>query len=370
MMRKIFYSRMLSIMTIMAVVFLLNSCQKEFTITVQSNNEEWGSVTGGGLYTKGTTIQLVALPESGYQFEKWDDGNTDNPRTITVTNNATYTAIFSEPTGPAVFSVSATQKVLFSPGNLQWSATNGGSTTTSHIVVEGTAEGTWRFASKQWETIGIDNDNISYTYTGWIDLFGWGTSGYQKGPWFNGTIKTSYGDGNKDISGTNYDWGVYNAIYNPKTNTTDAPRTWRTLTKDEWVYLLDSRTTTSAIRYAKANVNGVNGLIIVPDNWVKSIYSLKNTNTEDTDYTPNTISETDWTKMENAGCVFLPAAGFRLRSSLQLGGLSGKYWSSTYYDSENAYELTFNTSGMDPAHNNALEGRGTGCSVRLVKDIK
>lgn len=55
----------------------------------------------------------------------------------------------------AQFSVSDTQKVYFSPGNLQWSATNGGSTPTSHAVAyNDTAAGTWRFAPNQWDTIG------------------------------------------------------------------------------------------------------------------------------------------------------------------------------------------------------------------------
>ncbi len=64
-----------------------------------------------------------------------------------------------------VFSVSATDSVLFSPGNLQWSATG------SHAVAGGgTAAGTWRFALNQWDMIGAANSNVSSTYTGWIDL--------------------------------------------------------------------------------------------------------------------------------------------------------------------------------------------------------
>ena len=157
------------------------------------------------------------------------------------------------------FSVSATQKVYFSPGNLQWSATNGGNTATTHAVAgNGTAAGTWRFAPNQWDTIGANNSNVSSTYTGWIDLFGWGTSGYNnKYPYMTSTTDIDYGNGNNNILGTNYDWGVYNAIYNPKTQTTDAPGTWRTLTKDQWVYLLNTRPTASSIRYAKATVCGI-----------------------------------------------------------------------------------------------------------------
>ncbi|MBP5412675.1 MAG: hypothetical protein J6Y47_05420, partial [Bacteroidales bacterium] len=210
-----------------------------------------------------------------------------------------------------VFSVSATDSVLFSPGNLQWSATNGGNTATTHAVADsGTAAGTWRFASNQWNMIGAANSNVSSTYTGWIDLFGWGTSGYNnKYPYMTSTTHSDYGNGNNNIAGTNYDWGVYNAIYNPKTQTTDAPGTWRTLTKDEWVYLLNTRPTASSIRYAKATVCGIVGLIIVPDNCSNTYYPLTNVNTAGAAYTSNIIGATDWAKMENVGCVFLPAAG-------------------------------------------------------------
>ncbi|MBR0072882.1 MAG: T9SS type A sorting domain-containing protein, partial [Bacteroidales bacterium] len=76
------------------------------------------------------------------------------------------------------FSVSANTQVIFSPGNLQWSATDGGFTSTTHLTADSTAEGTWRFAPNQWDTIGAGNSNISPFCSGWIDLFGWGTSGW------------------------------------------------------------------------------------------------------------------------------------------------------------------------------------------------
>lgn len=62
-----------------------------FTITVESNNGM--SIDGGGEYAAGTTAVIRAF---GYQyaFRCWSDGNTDNPRAITVNANATYTAIF------------------------------------------------------------------------------------------------------------------------------------------------------------------------------------------------------------------------------------------------------------------------------------
>ncbi|MBO4543550.1 MAG: hypothetical protein J5725_10270, partial [Bacteroidales bacterium] len=267
-----------------------------------------------------------------------------------------------------VFSVSATDSILFSPGNLQWSATNGGNTATTHTVAgNGTAAGTWRFAPNQWDTIGANNGNISSTYTGWIDLFSWGTSGYNnKYPYMTSTTNTDYGNGNNNISGTNYDWGVYNAIYNPKTQTTDAPGTWRTLTKDEWVYLLNTRPTVSSIRYAKATVCGIVGLIIVPDNCSNTYYPLTNVNTSDATYTSNIIGASDWAKMENVGCVFLPATGYRYGTSVNEVDSSGNYWSTTYSNSDYAYNLNFLSSSLNPSHNS---NRRNGKSVRLVRSV-
>ncbi len=346
------------------VVLMLTGCQKEYTITAVANDASMGTVIGGGVYKKGTTIELVAKPASNCYFEKWQDGNTENPRSVMVQSDAMYIATFTsggeEPTNRGGISVSATQKVYFSPGNLQWSASG------IHAVAGGGAEaGTWRFAPNQWDIIGADNKNISSTYTDWIDLFGWGTSGYNnKYPYMTSTKETDYGNGGKNIFNTNYDWGVYNAIYNPKTNTTDAPGTWRTLTKDEWEYLLDTRATASSIRYAKGTVCGIAGLIIVPDDWKSSIYSLNNVNIVDVTYTSNIIDTSDWAKMEDVGCVFLPAAGYRYGTSVVYVGSCGNYWSTIYADSYNAYVLGFGLTNLYSTGSSYCNG---GNSVRLVR---
>lgn len=66
----------------------------KYTITVESSDENKGTVTGGGSYKENTQQEISATPNDGYGFYQWNDGNTDNPRTITVTGNATYTASF------------------------------------------------------------------------------------------------------------------------------------------------------------------------------------------------------------------------------------------------------------------------------------
>ena len=124
------------------------------------------------------------------------------------------------------------------------------------------------------------------------------------------------------------DWG-YNAISNGG-NTVNQ---WHTLTQNEWRYMLERRHTTSGIRYAKAQVNGVNGLIILPDDWSSSTYSLSGTNNDDVDFSSNIITATQWTTLESAGAVFLPAAGIRYGTEVWFGneclGTEGYYWSAT-----------------------------------------
>lgn len=66
-----------------------------YTISVSSTNPAIGSAAGGGNYSYSSIINLVATPNYGYHFTQWSDGNTDNPRTVTVMQNATYTAQFA-----------------------------------------------------------------------------------------------------------------------------------------------------------------------------------------------------------------------------------------------------------------------------------
>ena len=70
-----------------------------FTITVESDDIEMGTVSEGGTYDYGTEIQISATPRETYTFVAWNDGNTDNPRIVTVTSDATYIASFIHATG-------------------------------------------------------------------------------------------------------------------------------------------------------------------------------------------------------------------------------------------------------------------------------
>ena len=71
----------------------------QYTITVMSNNDSWGTVSGGGTYNAGSMATLTPIPAAGYRFVSWQDGNTENPRVFTVTQDATFIATFESSVG-------------------------------------------------------------------------------------------------------------------------------------------------------------------------------------------------------------------------------------------------------------------------------
>ena len=165
-----------------------------------------------------------------------------------------------------------------------------------------------------------------------------------------------------NLTGTsaNYDWGVYNPI----SNGGNTANQWRTLTLSEWSYVFYTRSTTSGIRYAKANVNNVNGVILLPDDWNTSTYGLSNTNTYDASFSSNTLTVSQWSTLEQAGAVFLPAAGYQDGTWVGSVGSSGYYWSASYYNSVYAYGVRFYDSSLNTYYDG---NRYNGQSVRLVR---
>ena len=243
-----------------------------------------------------------------------------------------------EPTPPAgigVFSVSADKQVTFSSGNLQYHPANN----------------KWRFAENQTDYIGDANANISSTYNGWIDLFGWGTGNNPT------NSSTDYNDYQTFV-----DWGT-NQIGS------DAPNTWRTLTYFEWSHLLNTRTNASSLK-GVAQVNGVNGLILLPDNWTcpagvtfKSGFHSSYGAEYYAAY--QTFTADQWSKLESAGAAFLPAAGCRDGSDVYGVQYYGNYWSATEGLSLSALCLRFYSDAAGMYYYDRNYGR----AVRLVKDL-
>ena len=155
-----------------------------------------------------------------------------------------------------LFSVGQGKKVYFSKGNLQYQASTN----------------TWRFAENQWDVIGEANVNVSSNYSGWIDLFLYGSSGYDDiFPYLTSLPVDKIDVGGIEISGTNYDWG----IYNPISNGGNQAGLWRVLSKEEMVFLLSRCDSAGHWLSGKGALNrrngsSDNGLFIMPDNFVSS----------------------------------------------------------------------------------------------------
>ena len=253
------------------------------------------------------------------------------------TNKATYTHIDCKTNPNCVFSVSTNKKVIFSLGNLQYHPANS----------------VWRFAPSQLDYIGEANENTSSTHNGWLDMFGWSTNATNYG------VSTS--TSSSDYSGSFIDWGT-NKIGN------DAPNTWRTLTIDEWDYLLRTRTNASSLK-GIAQVNGVNGLILLPDKWTCPsgiTFKSGHHSSYGVDYYAvyQTFTADQWSKLESAGAVFLPATGYRNGSNVEKLQIDGYYWSATEYDGIFSYSININS----PPSGICYGSRSHGESVRLVKD--
>ena len=71
---------------------------KKHTLTVRSANESQGSVSGGGTFDEGSTQTVQATPKTGFAFDKWSDGSTQNPRAVKLTSDLTLTASFKTAT--------------------------------------------------------------------------------------------------------------------------------------------------------------------------------------------------------------------------------------------------------------------------------
>ena len=260
------------------------------------------------------------------------------------------------------FSVAADKQVYFSQGNLQYT--------------QSTA--TWAFAEHQYDMIGTDNvtgGTVSHDAKGGdevfgealadkIDLFGWSGS-TAAAQWGVGITNNS-----ADYSGDFVDWGS-------NTIGTDAPDTWRTLTRDEWKYVLSKRPDASTKRgVARINLSNdgsvyANGLILLPDTWTapagitfKSGVASERSVQAYADYQTFTLSE--WQQLESAGAVFLPAAGMRSTKQVLYAHRTVTLWTAKDYDATYVYQVDADSWSIGTY----LSERCYGRTVRLVQDVK
>lgn len=117
----------------------------------------------------------------------------------------------------------------------------------------------------------------------------------------------------------------------------------RLLSKDEWIYLFSERDDAYRL-YARALVDGTEGLVILPDRdtWVlpEGLYFYYDD--ADEGYATNRYSADDWKRMEQAGATFLPASGYSTDGTEVLDAKRyGTYWTSTLYGEDQAYHIQF-----------------------------
>ncbi|MCR4665266.1 MAG: InlB B-repeat-containing protein [Paludibacteraceae bacterium] len=285
----------------------------------------------------------------------------------------TVRAAIPEDAVQGVFSVGDNTKVVFAPGNLQYKA----------------GKNEWSFATHQYDIVGAANSQIGNSTVGKIDLFGWGT-GANPTEYNCVSCATTFPIVGNSPTPDPYDafgrrnapmeeytwteWGNNQIVYG---NNVYAPGTWRTLTADEWHYLFYVREN-ARDRFSLGKVNGVNGLILLPDDWNMppsldfiSLYDAGwtdnaegyYTNDDPGSYGLNEYTATQWKSMEDNGAVFLPAAGSRAGQDCSNIGEYGYYWSSSEADEGTAYSLGFTEMLVAPR---VGEPRASGQSVRLV----
>ena len=315
------------------------------TSTIGSVLNQTKVVISGGTDPAAATTYTVTMKDGVKDADKWtiSPNPAEEGQTVTLQYTgrlkvkgvkATSDAAPAEASVPdgaisGKFSVSSTKKVYFSKGNLRYASSK------------------WSFFDNQYDYY------TSYSADAW-DKFGWSTSATTYG------MSTSSSNG--DYSGDFVDWGA----------TMGAG--WRTLTSDEWAYLLKTRSASTVNgtengRYAKAKVNNVPGIILFPDTYTHPAGVEAPTGVNATDeygWEGNSYTAADWTKMESAGCVFLPAAGCRYGSEMIGLGSYGYYGSATPDGADYAYRVKFNSGSLEPA--NSIN-RCLGCSVRLVQAV-
>ena len=359
--------------------FLIDGDDYSLQSLSNSGNNTVTLVCGDGVSIQGSENFYIFLPPATYTSMTitihTDDGMVCTKtlqNTFTVERNCYYPFSFTlSPVGGinGLFTINADgDQVWFSQGNLQYQASTK----------------TWRFAEHQYDYVGTqtaddlgyyggnvsgsDNHDISSTYSGWIDLFGWGTSGWNSGancyqPWSTSTSYTDYYPGGSSTNGltgayAEADWAWHNAI----SNGGNAAHQWRTLTQSEWYYLLDKRTNASSKR-GTGNINGVGGLIILPDSWTQPSGCPQFNPGFASRWSRNSYTLAQWAQMESAGAVFLPAAGNRRDTDVYAVGSGGFYWSSTPYNEDHAYRMLF-YSVLYSANDS---DRSNGFSVRPVR---
>ena len=232
---------------------------------------------------------------------------------VPVTPPDTDTVLPPEEPLTATFSISDSQQVRFSPGNLQY------------------VSGRWRFAAHQEDFLEENDENA-------MDLFGWSTSSNNWGRTFETNQQL--------FTGSFADWGT-----NPEL-VISLGAGWRTLSKDEWNYLLYKRVVNNGTgvghSYLLCVLKGQYGLLLFPDNYKEQ--------------------ERNFESVPDS-CIFLPAVGSRYgREINRFENASGLYWTSTVENQIEWYADLLEFHNM--TINFGMGSRVSGMAVRLARNVR
>lgn len=255
-------------------------------------------------------------------------------------------------------SLDGDKRIRFAYGNLQAIAKNG--------RAESPSDWSWHFANEQYECLGrsnlyiIGNGKYSSASYNTVDLFGWSTESTYFGI-HNSKFNSTY-------SGVCRDWGMYLNINGYPAGT------WHVMESTSISSIKYDRH--DFYRFAVATINGVSGLVLFPDGFYPGqlgLPSISNFNTiGSTDsYTDNTFDLEEWAALEACGCVFLPAAGYRIgyhsNGDLYKPGIIGYYWSRNFPLGNEEVAIICNI--LTSLYSTELP-RYYGCSVRLIYDVE
>lgn len=273
------------------------------------------------------------------------------------------------------FTVAAGKQVYFSQGNLQYQASTD----------------TWRFAEHQYDV--VPEEDLAFTkvtsdYDEWIDVFGWGSSGYGRAKPYTRDYSVTDESGKSILTSLHvygaigvyidYDWGVYNPIVNGG----NKKGLWYTLTLNEWNYLFNTRTNANSlhvparIKENASSENTIAGIVLLPDDWTPASVPdgvSFTTTASSSAYDTNILTYDQWEKLETTGAVFLPSLGYQgsdgsfyNRSNDAGTSIEFDYWSSSCpnstYDTKYSIYSYYGTSfsSNSPSADNFMP-------VRLVK---
>ena len=281
-----------------------------YTITTTAEN---GTVKGAGTYVEGSTVTLMADPAMDYTFVNWTKGgevvSTVNPYKFEATADVEVVANFQAIPQTSIaltgtFSVGKYEVAQFATGNLQYNVKNK----------------EWSFAKQQYQYVGDANINVGDpAFTGTIDMFGWSA---------DGKFGVNPSANKDDYAGDFVDWGT---LFPAEDN-------WSTLTKDQWNYLLNQR---GAGKKQIARVGTVFGVMLFPDEWTMPS-GISVTAQYNSYFKVNVYNYTldQWTELENAGALFMPAAGRRF------GGYGNTYRADGITNIGEEYKLQYCTNDL------------------------